>query len=153
MPTYKIRGIDVDFPFEAYDSQLVYMEKVIQSLQQKCNALLESPTGTGKTLCLLCATLAWRKSLGGFSTGMRERSSQSEGSISDVSPSQGARSKLPTIVYASRTHSQIRQVLNECVEAEAWLREKKLQQDSLPKYVTPVFSSADVLKKTETLDR
>lgn len=34
MPTYKIRGIDVDFPYEAYDSQLVYMEKVIQSLQQ-----------------------------------------------------------------------------------------------------------------------
>nr|XP_023900182.1 LOW QUALITY PROTEIN: regulator of telomere elongation helicase 1 homolog [Quercus suber] len=113
MPTYKIRGIDVDFPFEAYDSQLVYMEKVIQSLQQKCNALLESPTGTGKMLCLLCATLAWRKSLGGFSTGVRERSSQSEGSISDVSPSQGARSKLPTIVYASRTHSQIRQVIQE----------------------------------------
>ncbi|KAB1218583.1 hypothetical protein CJ030_MR3G026463 [Morella rubra] len=113
MPTYKIRGIDVDFPFEAYDCQLLYMEKVIQSLQERCNALLESPTGTGKTLCLLCATLAWRKSLGGFSTGMNVRSNQKEGSESDVSPSQSGRSNLPSIIYTSRTHSQIRQVIQE----------------------------------------
>ncbi|GKD79120.1 regulator of telomere elongation helicase 1 isoform X1 [Tanacetum coccineum] len=107
MPTYKIRGIDVEFPFEAYDCQIVYMDRVIQSLQDKSNALLESPTGTGKTLCLLCATLAWRKSLGPFSNGM-SASKQSE----DPS-SQGESGKLPTIVYTSRTHSQIRQVIQE----------------------------------------
>nr|GMC77545.1 regulator of telomere elongation helicase 1 homolog isoform X2 [Ipomoea batatas] len=138
MPTYKIRGIDVDFPFQAYDCQLVYMEKVIQSLQnqtigmvpecqlelsltrgiiinQRCNALLESPTGTGKTLCLLCATLAWRKSLGAFSSRKYERRGQN-GSTQELDPysqSQSESSRLPAIVYASRTHSQIKQVINE----------------------------------------
>lgn len=33
--------------------------------------LLESPTGTGKTLCLLSATFALRKKFGGFSIDKR----------------------------------------------------------------------------------
>ncbi|CAH8337055.1 unnamed protein product [Eruca vesicaria subsp. sativa] len=94
MPVYCIRGIDVDFPLEAYPCQIIYMERVMESLQNKCHALLESPTGTGKTLCLLCATLAWRNSLG---------------NNSDFD-SQG---RLPTIIYASRTHSQLRQVIKQ----------------------------------------
>ncbi|XP_016440765.1 heat shock 70 kDa protein 14 [Nicotiana tabacum] len=44
-------------------------------------------------------------------------------------------------------------VLNECVEAEAWLREKKQQQDSLPKHANPVLLSADVRRKAESLDK
>lgn len=58
---YTIRGVSVDFPYPAYDCQQVYMEKVIQAAQASQHALLESPTGTGKTLCLLCAALAWRQ--------------------------------------------------------------------------------------------
>ncbi|KAK4765396.1 hypothetical protein SAY86_026486 [Trapa natans] len=109
MPTYNIRGVSVDFPFEAYDCQLVYMEKVIQSLQERCNALLESPTGTGKTLCLLCATLAWRKSLGGFSTGSVKGKSNEQ----EIQQSQSESNNLPSIIYTSRTHSQLRQVVQE----------------------------------------
>ncbi|KAF8393340.1 hypothetical protein HHK36_021582 [Tetracentron sinense] len=44
-------------------------------------------------------------------------------------------------------------VLKECVEAEAWLREKKQQQDPLPKCALPILLSADVKRKAETLDR
>ncbi|XP_015933676.1 regulator of telomere elongation helicase 1 homolog [Arachis duranensis] len=121
MPTYKIRGIDVDFPYEAYDSQIVYMDKVIQSLQENCNALLESPTGTGKTLCLLCATLAWRRSFGNFRFGLSMNASDKSedkteilpSSLPSSPPSQSESSGLPTIVYTSRTHSQIRQVIQE----------------------------------------
>ncbi|PON36007.1 Heat shock protein 70 family [Parasponia andersonii] len=49
--------------------------------------------------------------------------------------------------------SEKQKVLNECVEAEAWLREKKQEQDLLPKYASPVLLSADVRKKAEALDR
>ena len=54
------QGIDVCFPFEPYECQKNFMSKVIEGLQTKSNCLLESPTGTGKTLSLLCATLAWQ---------------------------------------------------------------------------------------------
>lgn len=51
----------VYFPFKPYDCQTDYMKKIVNSLETSENALLESPTGTGKTLALLCATLAWLK--------------------------------------------------------------------------------------------
>lgn len=57
---YTMGGIRINFPFKAYPSQVVLMSKIIKALQEKKHALLESPTGTGKSLALLCATLAWQ---------------------------------------------------------------------------------------------
>lgn len=55
-----INGIRVKFPFKPYPSQIGMMDKVIRSLNShKQHALLESPTGSGKTMALLCGVLAW----------------------------------------------------------------------------------------------
>ncbi|KRX03204.1 P-loop containing nucleoside triphosphate hydrolase [Pseudocohnilembus persalinus] len=89
-----IEGIEVIFPYEPYDVQINYMASVIRSLNKKSNALLQSPTGTGKTLCLLCATMAW------LHNKRKDQIAKKE--------------KDPVrIVYSSRTHSQIKQVIKE----------------------------------------
>ena len=63
---YHIGGIQVEFPYQPYGSQLAFMGRVISTLdraqrENHCHALLESPTGTGKSLSLLCSTLAWQQ--------------------------------------------------------------------------------------------
>ena len=55
-----IRGVDISFPFSQYPGQRAFMDKLITACQKQENALLESPTGTGKTLSLLCAALGWQ---------------------------------------------------------------------------------------------
>ncbi|MFH4979063.1 hypothetical protein AB6A40_005772 [Gnathostoma spinigerum] len=61
MPALSILGITVDFPYEPYECQTLFMSKVIEAVGEMKNAVLESPTGTGKTLCLLCGALAYIK--------------------------------------------------------------------------------------------
>ena len=53
-----IEGIEIYYPYEAYPAQIDYMTKIVQTLNEgKSITALESPTGTGKTLCLLCSVL------------------------------------------------------------------------------------------------
>ncbi|TPP58054.1 Fanconi anemia group J protein [Fasciola gigantica] len=56
---FLIQDVPVNFPYKPYGCQLSIMNRVIEALESKRNCLLESPTGTGKTLSLLCASLAW----------------------------------------------------------------------------------------------
>ncbi|CAD8116044.1 unnamed protein product [Paramecium sonneborni] len=90
-----INNTEIYFPHQKpYEEQLNYMQKVISILDNSGNGLLESPTGTGKTLSLLCASLGWLN---------KNRKTQ-------------INSNIPTkikIIYASRTHSQLKQVAQE----------------------------------------
>mmetsp|Transcript_26385 Transcript_26385/g.63644 ORF Transcript_26385/g.63644 Transcript_26385/m.63644 type:complete len:1056 (-) Transcript_26385:54-3221(-) len=110
----KIAGFDVEFPFRPYPSQLAFMSKVLQSISLQQNALLESPTGTGKSLALLCSALAWQEA------EKREIAQQWEDSEKTVSDSSKGGKKrrqkppaVPMIYYATRTHSQIAQIVQE----------------------------------------
>ncbi|XP_045771285.1 Fanconi anemia group J protein homolog isoform X2 [Maniola jurtina] len=56
-----IGGVSVHLPVNPYPCQIAVMFKVITAIEKKKNCLLESPTGTGKTLALLCSALGWQK--------------------------------------------------------------------------------------------
>ncbi|CAG5124041.1 unnamed protein product [Candidula unifasciata] len=57
---YKISGVSVLFPCKPYPSQFSMMDKIIRGIQRRQNCLIESPTGSGKSLALLCSALAWQ---------------------------------------------------------------------------------------------
>ncbi|RAL44089.1 hypothetical protein DM860_015010 [Cuscuta australis] len=47
------------FPYKPYPIQLDFMNALYRSLQNGGIAILESPTGTGKTLSIICSALQW----------------------------------------------------------------------------------------------
>ncbi|XP_073146614.1 uncharacterized protein [Henckelia pumila] len=47
------------FPYEPYSIQLDFMKFLYQSLDRGGISMLESPTGTGKTLSIICSSLQW----------------------------------------------------------------------------------------------
>lgn len=130
MVEINIRDVLVHFPFEPYDLQKVYMEKVIECLQNGSNGVLESPTGTGKTLSLLCSTLGWlmvKKQQAQINKIQDQPVSTEKGmnkvklhslvrkndSLDPAAALDNVSWSVPHVIYASRTHSQLNQAIQE----------------------------------------
>ncbi len=112
--TIELRGIPVHFPFKPYKCQEDYMNKVLDALFKGQHALLESPTGTGKTLCLLCSALAWQRQQAEMQIqAQAEQMALAASTMTLEQQQQQRRRRVPTIIYASRTHSQLSQVVKE----------------------------------------
>jgi hypothetical protein len=128
-----VNNVDILFPFEPYSAQISFMERVVTTLQTpNTNALLESPTGTGKTLCLLCSSLAWRQTYSACSQAFRLTSVSSDADSLRKQLSEAAHGKMSLgstftqpsamsfgsseavrVIYLSRTHGQLSQVIRE----------------------------------------
>lgn len=82
--------------------------RIIKALQQSKHCLLESPTGTGKTLTLLCASLAWQQ---------KEIEQNRMAAIDDnkdkTSESATRPAPISRIFYCTRTHKQLEQVAKQ----------------------------------------
>jgi regulator of telomere elongation helicase 1 len=126
-----INNINVQFPHEPYSVQSNFMSKIIFGLQTRANCLLESPTGTGKTLSLLCAVLAWRQEwierdkllqLIHNKTDQSIQQTNNQQIVQQIkqidlaissSPDKEDWSKTPKIYFASRTHTQLSNAVKE----------------------------------------
>lgn len=83
-------GVEVLFPFEQpLEPQRAVIRNVLEALTLGKHAVLESPTGTGKTAAVLCACIAWQRHR------MRKTGS------------------APQVMFATRTHAQVRQAIRE----------------------------------------
>lgn len=129
---YHVGGYEVEFPHAAYGVQLAFMSHVLRALDRRANALLEAPTGCGKTLSLLCAVLAWQRRWreeaeeaalgeeaeeggggGGEAFADEAVAGGDETGEAHDAPQDGPparRGPCPKVYYGSRTHSQIAQV-------------------------------------------
>lgn len=129
-----LSGVGVCFPHQPYGVQKVFMAQVVKAIDHEENALLEAPTGCGKTLSLLCGALAWQSAVKAKKAATEEAAAATAlkavvalGGVgsSQNQPEDGTKSTedvscpteppvdpvvVPKIYYATRTHSQIAQV-------------------------------------------
>ena len=110
----------VKFPYEPYSIQHDFVQKLVQTLEAGGNALLESPTGTGKTACLLCGSLSWQQQyaqsiqmsevhqIPNSGSSKRQKMEGIGGRAENIKSS-----SAPKIFYSSRTHSQLSQAIGE----------------------------------------
>ena len=89
--SFFVEGIKIGWPYPmVMQPQRQMAIHLIKALKNRRHVVLESPTGTGKSAAILCSALAWQ----------RYHAKTAEG-----------RTDTPRIIYCSRTHSQVAQMV------------------------------------------
>ncbi|MES1918449.1 ATP-dependent DNA helicase chl1 [Bonamia ostreae] len=134
------------FPFEPYRIQNKLMNAIVKTIKNSNIGIFESPTGTGKSLSVLCAVVSWLideqhnndniedlpENLPGWVHDFAEPTANFEqiGAINKkrklykITP----KSEGVKVIYLSRTHSQLNQIVDEIKKLKL---EKKINVVSL----------------------
>ncbi|CDR96934.1 REGULATOR OF TELOMERE ELONGATION HELICASE 1, putative [Babesia bigemina] len=110
-----IGGLKVLFPFPTMaKAQIQILAKLINALKNAEHVILESPTGTGKTAAILSGVLSWMYQ--GHVQNTVAYDNPSDESQASTSSSSSSQAEVSTkvkarVVYLTRTHAQIKQVM------------------------------------------
>jgi Rad3-related DNA helicase len=92
--SFFVEGVKIGWPFPVVmPPQRQMALHLIKALKKEKHVVLESPTGTGKSAAILCAVLAWHR------YHLKRNTDSSD-------------QPLPKIIYCSRTHSQVAQMIS-----------------------------------------
>lgn len=113
-----VEGVRIGWPYPVIMTPQRQMAiHLIKALKNKRHVVLESPTGTGKSAAILCAVLAWQR----FHAKMMWGKTIEEGSALNEIEEEMQHAEIeflsqeetfPRIIYCSRTHSQVEQMVS-----------------------------------------
>ncbi|KAF7677269.1 Fanconi anemia group J protein [Astathelohania contejeani] len=109
MVRIKINSVPIDIPHHPYEAQIATMTAIISALHGNTTAVIESPTGTGKSLSILCSTLAWSE----YMRRNMPLHPAKKTSTGDVPPSSEEKQESIRIYICSRTHKQLDQLVEQ----------------------------------------
>ena len=119
---------DFCHPFQPYDIQLQFMKDLYQTIDEGKIGIFESPTGTGKSLSLICGSLTWLRD---------HKRSVLDGSTNRVEPGDD-----PDWMVDAERQERRRAVLQHKEELEGRLSEVRRQETARKKKLSNQLRSS-----------
>jgi hypothetical protein len=133
--TFFVEAVKIGWPFPVIlTPQRLMAIHIIKALKRRLHVVLESPTGTGKSAAILCSVLAWQRYHMQTNQGLEDDDDDDDDDngngdyygqfnedelLADVvrtktglPPRPSTTRKVPQIIYCSRTHSQVAQMVS-----------------------------------------
>lgn len=114
----KVNGVPVKFPYEPYEAQSLSIKTLINGFENGKSSLIESPTGTGKSLSIICAALAYLEHERRRLCIEPSKKSQTNDLENLINADEENKQKLPKIYICSRTHKQLDQLVEQLRKTE-----------------------------------